>query len=415
MLRRVLSTIVIPSVVSIVIACGSKSGSVFDTVPCKTTFTGQCGQACTVDDQCPKSMHCNTAEGGCTVECLQGEQCNGFTCTDRGRCAASDSPTFIPGQNPGGDSGVCAENKLKLGKVVPTVVIIVDQSGIMTSRMSNQDNTQRWDAVRNALMDPTNGVVKRLENEVIFGLALYTGIKNPKQCPLVTTPTFKLGNHADIKAFYDAAKPQDDTPTGESFRQIVGLDAAGNAVPGGFALMPTQGPKIVILATDGDPDSCANPDSNGTQPPKDLSYAALADGFKRGIPTYVIAVSNEVSNDVKRQLANAGAGIPAPYTAGNTKFYDSNNTNDLVTAFQQIIGTVRTCNFTLNGKVIEGQESKGKVTLNGKPLGYNDPNGWKLNNPSEVQLLGAACDEVKNNANAEIAATFPCNTVSNIQ
>ena len=38
---------------------------------------------------------------------------------------------------------------------------------------------------------------------------------------------------------------------------------------------------------------------------------------------------------------------------------------------------------------------RGTVTLDGSALGCNDPNGWRLNSASEIELLGTACEAIK--------------------
>lgn len=55
-------------------------------------------------------------------------------------------------------------------------------------------------------------------------------------------------------------------------------------------------------------------------------------------------------------------------------------------------------------------ESEGSVSLDGAPLGYNDPDGWRLNGSSELEILGDACDAIKEGQH-EISASFPCDAV----
>jgi hypothetical protein len=43
-------------------------------------------------------------------------------------------------------------------------------------------------------------------------------------------------------------------------------------------------------------------------------------------------------------------------------------------------------------------------------LGYKDPNGWKLNAPDEMELLGTACETIKEGEH-QISVTFPCRIV----
>jgi hypothetical protein len=72
---------------------------------------------------------------------------------------------------------------------------------------------------------------------------------------------------------------------------------------------------------------------------------------------------------------------------------------------------VRSCAFALDGKVTDGGETQGTVTLNGMALTLNDPNGWRLSGPSTIELTGTACETVKNTENVSLNAQFPCGIV----
>ncbi len=419
----------IPAAISLV-NCGKDPGSVFDTDACQTFFNGKCGTACTNDQACGAGLHCQ--QGGCAASCVPSEKCdNGFTCTPKGRCQASDDDVLK--DDPDSDGGVCADVSLNLEKVVPTVLLLVDQSGSMDAQLDGSKN--RWQVVYDVLMDPAGGVVKQLEKDVEFGFARYHGT-SATECPIlndVTNATSAvvqpaLNNFTAINAKYPGNLPNgsNNTPTAESFRLLTGIDAAGGKVAGGFAASTTKGPKIVILATDGNPDTCgpntqgvdedgktrtiSGPDSNSSLIPQTKVADALYAGFKNDIRTYVIAVSNEVSVAAKTKFANAGAGKPPPY-AGTEKYYDANSKADLLTAFNQIIFPFRSCTFKLNGTVGAGKESKGKVSLNGAPLTYQDANGWKLNSPTELEVTGTACDAVKAGTGT-LQVSFPCDAVT---
>ena len=79
-----------------------------------------------------------------------------------------------------------------------------------------------------------------------------------------------------------------------------------------------------------------------------------------------------------------------------------------------IITGARSCKFTLNGSVVAGTEAQGQVTLNGVPVKYNDPNGWKLNGNKEIEFVGTTCTTIKTEPNAEVKVRFPCGAVVDI-
>jgi hypothetical protein len=296
-----------------------------------------------------------------------------------------------------GPDGASADGCIKVDvtfeKQTPTVVLLIDQSGSMSDNFGGQS---RWAVVHDALMNPTTGIVKNLETEVRFGLALYTsdgGSAGGKQCPMLTEVAMKLGNYAAIKAVYDPAGPQGDTPTGESIDKVV-TTLAPYAEPG---------PKVIVLATDGEPDTCAEPNPQNGQPE---AIKAAQDAFKKDIKTYVISVGAQVSLGHLQDMANAGQGL-AVGGSQNATYYQALDQNALKKAFEEIIYGVRPCTFTLNGSVDPAEAGQGSVLLDGKPLTFGDANGWKLNPPDEVELTGTACQAIKTGDHS-VNIDFPC-------
>jgi hypothetical protein len=261
----------------------------------------------------------------------------------------------------------------------------------------------RWDVLRNALMNQTTGVVKLLEKDVRFGLMLYSAADAQQTCPLLIETPIALSNYDAINQVYSSAVPIEDTPTGESIQAATKVLEAYNE----------QGPKVIVLATDGEPDTCAEkdpaPGSPGAVAAQNLSIQAAQDAFGKKIPTFVIAVGNQISEAHLQDVANAGAGL-AIDGPDNAKYYQPTDQQALIDAFNEIINGVRTCVFTLNGKVEPMYADQGNVVLDGEKLGYNDPNGWKLNNESELEIVGASCDKIQSGEHT-LTVTFPCDTV----
>src|SRR5262249_39603559 len=155
------------------------------------------------------------------------------------------------------------------------------QSGSMTE---NFGGGSRWSVLHDALVDQNSGIVKTLENEVRFGLSLYTsnGGFNGGACPNLTEVPPALGNYDAIRAVYDPAGPEGDTRGGE----------ATPAVTTELAAVNEDGPKVIVLATDGEPDTCAEPNPQNGQ---DEAIAAAQAAFGQGISTYIISVGSDVS------------------------------------------------------------------------------------------------------------------------
>ena len=106
-----------------------------------------------------------------------------------------------------------------------------------------------------------------------------------------------------------------------------------------------------------------------------------------GIATHIISVGDEVTASHLKALAVAGSGGDASAEA-----FTALDTEALVNAFTQIIGSVRTCDFTLQGSVAAADAPRGSVLVDGNALVFDDPDGWSMPDESTVRLQGAACE-----------------------
>jgi len=407
--RRFLPSALALTLVSFVAGLAASCSSGDATPPCETVLADKCGGTCATDFACPDGLYCGLS-GTCTADCATGAaSCpSGQTCNVRGRCVSASGGTgggggaggvdFV-GSNGSSGTGMepdaCADVVVNFEKQVPTVMLLIDQSGSMTSAFGNGD---RWGVLYQTLMDANTGVVKKLEKDVRFGLALYTsnGGSAGGTCPMLTKVPIALSNHAAIDAVYKPQSPMGDTPTGESI-DAVSKDLQAFAEPG---------PKIIVLATDGEPDTCAVPNPQNGQPE---SIAAAQAAYGKGIKTFVISVGAEVSLGHLQDVANAGVGLTVG-GADKAPYYQALNQQALLDAFDAIINGVRSCVLKLNGTVDAASASTGKVFLDGMVLGYNDANGWKLNSPDEIELVGTACDTIKSGDHS-ISVQFPCGIV----
>ena len=377
--------------------CGDSEGSEFGTT-CEAAYGDACGQACAEASDCAAGLYCAT-DGTCTADCVNGFDCGfGQSCAADGHC----TPGGTGGASTSGTESTgtaCPDVNVTFDKVIPTVLLLVDQSGSMTEPFGSSD---RWQTLHDALVDPTTGIIKLLENDVRFGLSLYTSVNGFQggTCPMMTNVSIAHGGYASIKATLDSAQPVEDTPTGESIDEAVKI------------LLPITepGPKVILLATDGEPDTCDVPDPQPTPEAQAKTVSATVAAYGQDIQTYIISVGNETGQMLLQEVANAGVGLPTDGSQGNAPYYQANDQQQLYDAFETIINGVRSCVFTLNGMVDPNQAGSGSVVLDGNPLGYNDPNGWKLNSPTEIELTGTACDAIQEGQHT-LDVSFPCGVV----
>jgi hypothetical protein len=350
----------------------------------------------------------------CTSDCTatDGRCGSGKSCSSSGQCVPLViDPTSLAvdgghGEGGPGDSAdACVQLKVTFTPQTPTVVMLIDQSGSMKEQF---DTGTRWNVLRSALIDPMTGIIPTLQAKVRFGLALYTsdngfGDMDPKHaCPIITEVPPALNNLMAISAQYLPDDQKDDTPTGES------VDAAVKILDA----VTDPGPKVIVLATDGEPDTCDNSDPKGDtelEVARQRSLSAVQNAFKAQITTFVISVGNEIGDAHLRAVANAGQGLAVDVDTMD-RFFRANSQADLAHAFDTIVNGVRSCVLTLNGVVDQTQAGTGSVVLDGKPVTYNTPDGWRLNSPSVLELTGAACTAIKN-GDHDIAISFPCGVI----
>jgi len=319
-----------------------------------------------------------------------------------------DGPT-VPGtggttQPPLFDPTMCTNVTLNATRVTPTVMLVVDGSQSMVTNMYGAGT--RWDAIRNALIDPAMGVVPALQDLVKFGLAVYGTMPT---CPLplnVVMPA--LANAAAVTTGLPAQPPGMFTPTGRALSDVV--DMLPDPVTGDPDVMIE--PQIIVLATDGDPNDCnLDPFAGGGmanyQPSIDAAMKLQAKHQKM----YVISVGMDAAVTHLQEMANIGAGMPREMTPGAPVFYPEDPTQ-LAATLKQLVGEEISCVVTLEGQgVIVGKECGGTVTLNGTPLQCNGDNGWRLNDSLHIELLGEPCEQFKMSASAQLIANFPCDAV----
>jgi hypothetical protein len=296
----------------------------------------------------------------------------------------------------------CASTLVHGSTVVPTVILIVDQSSSMTESFGG--GASRWNTLRDFLLDEPDGLIASLQNRVRFGLALYSaesGGEYPDpigECPMVTSVAPATNNFAAIADVYRQADVIEDTPTGDSIDKIVADLGVTPPAPD-----EQRDPIVFVVATDGEPDRCTELDpQNGQQETID----AVSRAYALGIHTFIISVGEgTVSAEHQQGVANAGLGrgpndVPAQY-------WVAGDDSALRKALGDIVGAQLTCDLSLDGEVVGGDPCDGTVTLNGAPLTCNDPDGWELADPRTIRLLGAACERLKNE-DVLLEVSFPC-------
>lgn len=346
--------------------------------------------------------------GGCAKPCFDDGLAQGgcpeasATATDATESATAGDAT-AQGTSPtaddtaagsgGGDMLECPELEEVLLPQIPTFQLVVDQSGSMDEDFGG---VTRWEAMQSTLVGG-DGVVTRLQSSIRFGLSLYRNDLTGA-CPDVQSLAPQLDAADEISDLIASESPGGDTPTGESI-DIVAVELGADT---------WDGDKVMVLVTDGEPDTCAIPEPmNGAEIElvRNRSVDAVTTAYDSGIRTFVVGVSTGIAEDHLQALANAGLGVAAGDP--DAPFWVANDTDALVDAFDAIVAGLRPCDFALADPLMDDLAPTCEVTINDDPVPFDDPNGWSLGDPQTLELQGSACDQIQEGV-VSIRLRCPC-------
>jgi len=310
--------------------------------------------------------------------------------------------------------GQCARQDITTMRVTPTIWLVLDGSGSMDDPLSGMaGDKSRFDSLKEALMDPMTGVVKALEDDVLWGYIMYDGPIGGGQltrpdggayssgpamtCPRIVSVEPKKDNYADIAAMYPPDPLGGSTPTDKALAKVV------QHIPAGATAMldAKVNPTIAVLATDGAPNNFCD-DASILDDVRPLVLSQVMMLAQANIKTYVISLAGSDQGLTQHLTDVARAGM-----SGKPPFIPTNK-DQLVQTFKDIIGPATACDVVLQGKVKMGSECKGKLQINGADLMCDDANGWKLKDASTIEIMGTACDMYKMDHTAVLHADFPC-------
>jgi len=295
-----------------------------------------------------------------------------------GSPAVAGAPTMPP--------VVCEAVTVSIDELRPALTLVVDQSLSMSFRYpDNESPATRWSLVGDALFDPTFGVVKQFEASVRFGIAFFTS--RGSMCPILNEVPAQVRSYDALNSLYRGLAPYGDTPTGDALQRVVSE----------LQQTPSQGPRSILLVTDGNPDTCAQPNPDQGQP---QAVAAAQRAFAAGIDLYVLGISNGIAGENLQQLANAGKGRPIDLVWGvdaeaAEPFQASGNVLGLAEQLADILNRIPLCEVSLHRDVAWSEASRARVLLDGQPLNYSLSDGYVLKDPRHLAIVGKACEAIK--------------------
>ncbi len=365
-----------------------------------------CDKTCSSDSQCEASF-CQNSK--CVANCTATEGCaSGSTCnTTRGRCVPILGTGGTGGTGNSGGNG-CQSVTITPTRSIPNIMFLVDQSGSMPENFGGGLN--RWEAAHAAITE----IIAETDSIVRYGLTTYqsqNGGSTPSECPIFDTQVdFAMNNSSTINMSYPASFPGgEDTPTGDAIDVLVDIIQADPP--------PAEGPTIIVLATDGEPDSCEVPDPNPTAGARAEAVSAAGNAHSAGIDVlalWVGALSNMDTENHIQEVANVGIGLAANGSQGDAPFWVGTNPQDLEDEFRAIIGASISCDIQMDKRFDDKEKAcndpGSDVRLNGMPLSC--PSEWRVKPGVDdvIELVGSACDTFKS-GDVTFSAEFPCGAI----
>jgi hypothetical protein len=293
-----------------------------------------------------------------------------------------------------GDSKVCEVVQLVANAQVPDMMIVLDRSGSM-------EDGKRWEPSVAAVRKITS----ELQAQIRFGLALFPDDSSQGTTITSTTPNggFSISinnngracmpgkivvpvapmNASPIAMQLDRTRPGGGTPTAETLMKLLDNYAEENGGPD-----TDIHPKYVLLVTDGAP-TC--PTGMGMEPANqadiDLSNKAVEALTSHMVKTYVIGYDTTTPGN--EMLAQVLDGFAQRGGTGDQKHRPVEDEASLTAALESITASIASCSFHLDQA--PSRADYVLVTIDGKQLNLDAPDGWRLVDDHTVEITGNAC------------------------
>jgi hypothetical protein len=242
--------------------------------------------------------------------------------------------------------------------------------------------TTRWDAIEPAV----TATLSSSGSAVDWGLKFFPSSSN-SNCGVTTGVEVKIdpNSAADVQAQIASATKSLGTPT----------TAAINAATAYLQTLTDSNKKVILVATDGEPNCGGSPASINTDDVTGASAAAAA-ALTAGFPVYVVGIGPNLDN--LTQLASAG---------GTTDYFPANSPQQLTDALSSISKLVGSCSFT-SDKTPQDPNNIA-VYVNKQQVAQDSGNGWTFgSNPQEIVLTGSYCDDITAGKDTAVQILFGC-------
>jgi hypothetical protein len=311
--------------------------------------------------------------------------------------------TMGPGSNP--DQKNCGLQTFKLQRRPAELMLVLDRSGSMNMPAGPTSITTKWTDVTDAL----NETIMKTESAVQWGLKAFpTGTVMCGVNDGVEVPSAPM-NYATVWAQIQANAPGGGagggTPTTVAIDKAVAYLKA----------TPSQNPRYLVLATDGEPNCAMGGNTGGGRRGGGGTGAAddaaaimsVASAATAGFKTFVIGVATGAdAENVLTGMAMAGG---EPRVGATPPYYPVASKQDLINALGTITGLITDCVFRLSQPPPSPPDVAVNVGSARVSRDTNHMNGWDYNAGNDsIQFYGQACEDVKKASGQNVQIIYGC-------
>jgi hypothetical protein len=279
------------------------------------------------------------------------------------------------------------------------MLIVLDKSGSM-GPSGNDQGIDRW----GGSVDALKAITTDLDAAINFGLMTYPaaggGGGGGSSCNvgMVDVPMGAMTAGA-IATALDGMRPNGGTPTPGTLEVAKQLfETMGGTVDG------MNSPEYVLLVTDGSPNCYMGGAGNQADPAAiQASVDEITEMASKETKTYVIGyqtAQDAALSAALDQMAAAGG-------TGDTAHRPVENKDALIMAFRDIAAKAVSCTFLLDEAPPD--PTYVEVTIDGKQINYNEPDGWILSPDGlQITLQGAACQGLQGAGQHTVGVKVKC-------
>jgi hypothetical protein len=342
--------------------------------------TTACVPACTAPQFCSVAGHC-----------LDAGRCGGNDDCAMGNICAVDGGVCVPGSS-------CGSTAVNGGNVAPNLIIALDRSCSMTSKVGTKT---KWEIAVEAI----NQLTTTYKGQARFGLTLFPDTLTPNcgqgAIPIPIGPNNETAIQARLLADLDAGNLE--YPKGPC---VTNIDTGIQQAASDPALSDPTRRGYVLLITDGAQSGCTmGGGNNGTE----LAIHNLR--TQKNVDTFVVGFDNAGGIDIPslNRFADAGGQLAPTALDGGYLFFNAQDQASLQAVLNLIGGRTLGCDYALT--MAPPDSSKLFVFFDAAQIARDGTHmsGWDYDaTRNQVTFYGAACTKLKAGQVTKLDIVYGC-------